>query len=805
MNTLRDETKLSLREWLSRLERNRRFQENVAAFRHWPAAPGHYAAFPAWIHPGLRTVLDKRGISRLYSHQAEAVEWIRKGRDVVLVTPTASGKTLCYNLPVLQQILENPETRALYLFPTKALAQDQMHEVSTFIQELKADIKTFTYDGDTPDDARQAIRKQGHVVVTNPDMLHAGILPHHTKWQKLFMNLRYVVIDELHVYRGIFGSHLANVIRRLVRICRFYGQDPVFICCSATVANPREHAENILERPVELIDSSGAPTAAKTFILYNPPIVNRELGIRQSALTPARHLASDLIRRGIQTIVFTTSRLNVEILTRYLKDQVRQAHPLPGGDDVVTGYRGGYLPNLRRRIEAGLRSRAILGVVSTNALELGIDIGDLEACFMVGYPGSIASTWQQAGRAGRRQGESLALLIARSAPMDQFLAENPDYFFARSPEFCRINPDNLLILLHHVKSAAFELPFEQGERFGKEDLMELLAYLEEKGVLHREGRRWHWAAESYPADEVSLRSINPENVVVIDSTEPGKPVVIAEVDWDSAFTSVHDEAIYMMESQQYHVDKLDLERKKAYVRKVDVDYYTDAMTYTHVRPIDVFQQKPAHSAIVEHGEVQVVRKVVGYKKIKFYTAENLGYGEVNLPEKDMHTTSYWFTLPRSLLRELPFSQAEILDGLSGLAYSLHHLAAMILMADIRDIDRCIGDKSGEFFLQSSREGRTIAAVAAQGKAIPESQISLRLDDFDPTLFLFDAYPGGIGFSQLLFEEHERLLDAARQLIGGCPCAHGCPSCVGPTLEVGPAGKEAASAILNLITDEIPLH
>jgi len=805
MNTLRDETKLSLREWLSRLERNRRFQENVAAFRHWPAAPGHYAPFPAWIHPGLRTVLDKRGISRLYSHQAEAVEWIRKGRDVVLVTPTASGKTLCYNLPVLQQILENPETRALYLFPTKALAQDQMHEVSTFIQELKADIKTFTYDGDTPDDARQAIRKQGHVVVTNPDMLHAGILPHHTKWQKLFMNLRYVVIDELHVYRGIFGSHLANVIRRLVRICRFYGQDPVFICCSATVANPREHAENILERPVELIDSSGAPTAAKTFILYNPPIVNRELGIRQSALTPARHLASDLIRRGIQTIVFTTSRLNVEILTRYLKDQVRQAHPLPGGDDVVTGYRGGYLPNLRRRIEAGLRSRAILGVVSTNALELGIDIGDLEACFMVGYPGSIASTWQQAGRAGRRQGESLALLIARSAPMDQFLAENPDYFFARSPEFCRINPDNLLILLHHVKSAAFELPFEQGERFGKEDLMELLAYLEEKGVLHREGRRWHWAAESYPADEVSLRSINPENVVVIDSTEPGKPVVIAEVDWDSAFTSVHDEAIYMMESQQYHVDKLDLERKKAYVRKVDVDYYTDAMTYTHVRPIDVFQQKPAHSAIVEHGEVQVVRKVVGYKKIKFYTAENLGYGEVNLPEKDMHTTSYWFTLPRSLLRELPFSQAEILDGLSGLAYSLHHLAAMILMADIRDIDRCIGDKSGEFFLQSSREGRTIAAVAAQGKAIPESQISLRLDDFDPTLFLFDAYPGGIGFSQLLFEEHERLLDAARQLIGGCPCAHGCPSCVGPTLEVGPAGKEAASAILNLITDEIPLH
>ncbi len=800
------ETRLSLREWLSRLERNRRFQENVAAFRQWPATPGRYAAFPDWMHPDLRDVLEKRGISRLYSHQAEAVNLIRGGRDVVLVTPTASGKTLCYNLPVLQQILENPETRALYLFPTKALAQDQMHEVSGLIGELKADIKTFTYDGDTPDDARQAIRKQGHVVVTNPDMLHAGILPHHTKWQKLFMNLRYVVIDELHVYRGIFGSHLANVIRRLVRICRFYGREPLFVCCSATVANPLEHAEAILERPIRLIDSSGAPTAAKTFILYNPPIVNRELGIRQSALTPARHLASDLIRQGIQTIVFTTSRLNVEILTRYLKDSVKKGRNLPpGGDDVVTGYRGGYLPNLRRRIEAGLRSRAILGVVSTNALELGIDIGDLEACFMVGYPGSIASTWQQAGRAGRRQGESLAVLIARSAPMDQFLAENPEYFFARSPEFCRINPDNLLILLHHIKSAAFELPFEQGERFGGEDLMELLSYLEEKGVLHREGRRWHWAAESYPADEVSLRSINPENVVVIDATDRGKPVVIAEVDWDSAFTAVHDEAIYMVESQQYHVDKLDLERKKAYVRKVDVDYYTDAMTYTHVRPIDVFQQKPGPSVTVEHGEVQVVRKVVGYKKIKFYTAENLGYGDVNLPEKDMHTTSYWFTVPRRPLRDLPFSRAEILDGLAGLAYSLHHLAAMILMADIRDIDACIGDKSGEFFLRSGREGRAVAAAAGQKTAMPPSSASLRLDDFDPTLFLFDAYPGGIGFSELLFEEHERLLNAARQLISGCPCTHGCPSCVGPTLEVGPAGKEAALAILKLISDEIPLH
>ncbi len=671
--------------------------ENVRALRRLPAREAQYESFPGWVDPSIRKVLESRGIGALYSHQAEAAERIRQGRDVVLVTPTASGKTLCYNLPVLQRILDEPETRALYLFPTKALAQDQMHEIMGLIGDLKADIKTFTYDGDTPDDARQAIRKQGHVVITNPDMLHAGILPHHTKWQKLFANLQYVVIDELHVYRGVFGSHLTNVLRRLRRICRFYGREPVFICCSATVANPAEHAARLLEREVILIDQSGAPTAAKTFMLVNPPVVNRELGIRQSAMTPSRKTASLLIQNGIQTIIFTTSRLQVEILTKYLRDEFDSQKP--GQPQTIAGYRGGYLPNLRRQIEKGLRDGEIVGVVSTNALELGIDIGELEACIMTGYPGSIASTWQQAGRAGRRAGQSLAILVAKSSPIDQFIVENPDYFFASSPEYCRVNPDNLLILLHHIKCAAFELPFEAGETFGGENLEELLDYLEEKGVLHKVRERWHWSAESYPADEISLRSINPENVVVVDTTQAGDHRIIAEVDWDSAFTAVHDEAIYMVESQQYHVDKLDLDRKKAYVRKVDVDYYTDAMTYNHVRVIDGFASREIGDLIIEHGEVQVVRKVIGYKKIKFYTAENVGYGDVVLPEKDMHTTSYWFTIPRGLLDRLPFTRAEIIDGLSGLAYSLHHLAAMHLMADIRDLDRCIGDKSGQWFVK----------------------------------------------------------------------------------------------------------
>jgi len=780
---------LSLSEWLSRAENDRRFRENATSIIHIPESAGSFVPYPQWVDPAIRKVLVERGITRLYSHQAQAIDLAHEGKDVVLVTPTASGKTLCYNIPVLQKIIEEPETRAIYLFPTKALANDQMTEVHSLIGELKADIKTFTYDGDTPDDARQAIRKQGHVVVTNPDMLHAGILPHHTKWQKLFSNLKYVVVDELHVYRGVFGSHVTNVFRRLKRICRFYGQEPVFICCSATVANPKEHAEDLIEKDFVLIGESGAPRSAKTFILYNPPIVNRELGIRQSALTPARTMMSDLIGNRIQTIAFTTSRLSVEVLTKYLKDS--HGPKIPGKDHYVTGYRGGYLPNLRRQIEKGLRERSVMGVVSTNALELGIDIGDLEACLMVGYPGSIASAWQQAGRAGRRAGKSLAILIARSNPMDQFIVENPDYFFTRSPEACRVNPDNLLILLHHIKSAAFELPFEEGEKFGKEDLMELLSYLEEKGVLHRVEKRWHWAAESYPADEVSLRTINPENVVVVDTTDAGNHKVIAEVDWDSAFTAVHDDAIYMVESQQYHVDKLDLERKKAYVRKVDVDYYTDAMTYTGVRVIDDFDKRMTGRIIVEHGEVHVARKVVGYKKIKFYTSENVGYGDIHLPEKEMHTTSYWFTIPWDLLNSLQLPRSDIIDGLAGLAYCLHHISAMLVMADIRDVDWCIGDKSGEWYVRHGSNHRVITTT-------PGQPVSVMEDAYDPTVFIFDAYPGGVGFSENLFERHDELISAVRSVIFSCQCEHGCPMCVGPLLEVGPSAKEAALRILDLM-------
>lgn len=769
--------KLTLDEWLDRLEGNRRFWENVRGVKRIPPREAKCADFPPWLDEKIKGALKERGIEKLYIHQVKTLEAVREGRHVCVVTPTASGKTLCYNVPVLAAIREVPSARALYIFPTKALAQDQLHELEEFIAALKEGIKVFTYDGDTPDEARQAIRRQGNIVITNPDMLHTGILPHHTKWQKFFTQLKYVVIDELHVYRGVFGSHVANVIRRLLRICCFYGSDPVFICSSATVANPREHAERLLERPVEVIEESGAPQAEKLFILYNPPVVNRELGIRQSPLIPARRIAYDLIENDIQTIVFTTSRLSVEILTKYLKDKIKGEEP--SGNGKVAGYRGGYLPGLRRDIEAGLRSGRIKGVVATTALELGIDVGELCACIICGYPGSIASTWQQAGRAGRRSGKSVAILIARSMPMDQFLMEHPDYFFSRSPEHCRINPDNLLILVAHIKSAAFELPFEEGETFGTVDPEEFLSFLEEEGVLHRVKGRWHWSAENYPANEVSLRSVSPENVVVIDLSKTGEPRVIAEVDWDSAFTTVYEGAIYMVESETFAIERLDLEGKKAYVKRVETDYYTDAMTYSGVRVLESFASAPCGGVLWEHGELAVISEVVGYKKIRFYTGENVGYGEVHLPPRDMHTTGAWVTIPRKLLQRLPFHMEEIVDGLLGLAYALHHLAALYLMAEVRDLDHSLGDGLG--------------TGLARGRL--ENFLSV---PYDPVIFLFDAYPGGVGFSELIYEKREELLSAVLGLLQGCPCLNGCPSCVGPPLEVGNRAKEVAFSILNLL-------
>lgn len=751
---------------------------------------GHYKPFPESLNTLLIDILKDAGIEKLYSHQAEAFEAVQDGKDIVVVTPTASGKTLCYNLPVLNSILKDRFTKALYIFPTKALSQDQMFELEQIIQKIRKPIKTFTYDGDTPSEARQAIRTQADIVITNPDMLHTAILPHHTKWMSFFQNLKFVVIDEIHSYRGVFGSHMTNVLRRMKRICHFYGSKPQFICCSATIANPKELAEKLIEKDFFLIDRNGAPSSEKVFVFYNPPIINKELGIRANHIKEARRLALPFIEEGNQTIIFTTSRLNVEVLTKYLKDRFEKNLK---DRDIISGYRGGYLPKLRREIERGLRERKVRAVVSTNALELGIDIGDLEVCIIAGYPGTIASTYQQAGRVGRRSKRSIAILVARSLPLDQFIIENPDYFFGSSPEHGLINPDNLLILISHIQCAAFELPFKEGEKFGREDLDEILKYLEEKGNLHHVGGYWHFTQDIYPAEKVSLRSVSEENFVVIDTTR-GRQEVIAEVDFTGAHTTLYEGAIYLCESEPYLVERLDYQGRKAYVKKSEGDYYTDAIDYTDVSILYEFEHKDEKEFIREHGEVKVETRVIGYKKIKFYTLENLGYGKIELPNLEFHTTSYWITFKKDLLDRLPYQRHEILDGILGLGYAIHSIAALHLMCDPHDINRCIGDRRAKWFLRLTRDSRGFYSSFNSVEEISESKISV----FEPTLFIYDNYPGGMGFSHQLYDDTYMLLEKSMRLISKCGCLYGCPSCVGPTKEVSEKSKEVSLKILREI-------
>jgi len=782
----------------------------VTAMKRLPAAEARFAPFPASLDARLVEGLAARGIGQLYSHQAEAIGHVLAGRNVVSVTPTASGKTLCYNAPVLDAILKDPSSRALYLFPTKALAQDQLAELHALSGQVTGgtdlDIAVYTYDGDTPQDARRAIRGRAHVVLTNPDMLHSGILPHHPRWAKLFENLRFVVIDELHAYRGVFGSHLGNICRRLERVCRHYGSDPVFICSSATIANPQELAERLTGRPFATIAESGAPRGEKFFLFVNPPVVNAELGIRRSYLAQARHVALEFLRRQLQIIVFAQSRLATELLTTYLKDSVAR---LPGDPELVRGYRGGYLPLRRREIEKGLREGQVQAVVSTNALELGIDIGALDVAVMAGYPGTIAATWQRAGRAGRRTTRSAAVLVASSAPIDQFVVRNPAYFFDASPEHALVNPDNLHILLDHIKCAAFELPFTTDERFGDLNVQEILAILAEEGFVHFADGEWHWTHESYPADAVSLRSVSSDNFVVIDTTRDER--VIGETDFTSGPSTLHEKAIYIVEGQLFQVERLDFEGRKAYVREADCDYYTDAITYTKVTILDTFEKKGtgafsedrdapgAEKAPVpffaSHGEVHVVSRVVGFKKIKFYTNENVGSGELDLPEQQMHTTAYWLTIPGEVMAALPFASDDKRDGVVGLAFAMRNVAQLLLMCDGHDIGLSVDGGSVD------RSSGTMGSEPVFGDRTDENGVGPH-SPTEPNVFIYDNYPGGIGFSAPLYAMHDELLARTRDLIAGCPCESGCPSCVGPEGNTGPMAKTAALRILEMLKSEV---
>ena len=757
-----------------------------------PEKAGRYAPFPATLDARLVQALRGRGIEQLYTHQAESWESIQAGQHTVVITPTASGKTVCYNLPVLQAALQR-KAKALYMFPTKALAQDQVAELMELNETGSLGVRAFTFDGDTPGDARKAVRTKGDIVVTNPDMLHQGILPHHTKWAQFFEALEYVVIDEMHTYRGVFGSHTANVIRRLRRICRFYGSDPLFILCSATIANPAELASQLIDGQVHAITESGAPQGAKHLLLWNPPVVNPDLGIRASARSQTTRIARSAVQRGLKSILFAQSRLMVEILTKYLKDTFDKD---PRRPSRIAAYRGGYLPTERRAMEKKLRAGNIDCVVATSALELGVDIGALDVCVLNGYPGTIAGTWQRLGRAGRRQRTALGVLVASSLPLDQYIIRNPEFFLGASPEEARIDPDQLLILLDHIRCAAFELPFKQGETFGDEDLVEMLAYLEESGVLHREDDQWHWMADSYPANSVSLRSVAEGNFVVIDTTD-GQQSVIVEVDFSSAPMTIYEGAIYMIQSAPYQVERLDWEGRKAFVTRTRADYYTDAIDYTRLKILDQFDQGKTTRSIVAQGEVHLVRRVAGYKKIRYYTHENIGFGTINLPDQEMHTTAVWWQIdPQSLDDHFPTRQ-QALDGFLGASYAMHHVAAMQMLSEPQDIGRAVGDGNAKWFATVGSNGRGTLRNN-EGEALDP----LSLHQFTPTLFLYDNYPGGIGISEPLFARKTTVVEHAHRLVTDCECEHGCPSCIGPILasdEVrGYSPKAVALTILTLL-------
>jgi DEAD/DEAH box helicase domain-containing protein len=710
-----------------------------------------------------------------------------------VATPTASGKSLCFHLPVLQALADDPNARALYVYPTKALARDQEAGLLELMASAGVETSAIVFDGDTPVDSRRAARERARVILTNPDMLHAGMLPHHPSWARTFSNLRYVVVDELHTYRGVFGSHVANVLRRLQRVARFHGSSPALLGATATIGNPRAHAARLFgtaEDDVELVTESGAPRGSRRFFLYNPPVVNAELGVRASCIKQAVRLASDLVRAEVPTIIFGQSRNSVEVMLRYLREAVATK---PGRTDAgtdrgagidptrVVAYRGGYLPGERRAIERRLRDGEVLGVVATNALELGIDIGELDAVVCAGYPGSVAATWQRFGRAGRRGAKSVCVLVASSAPLDQYLAREPRFLVGAPVEEARIDPDNVEVLVQHLKCAAFELPFRRGDSFGSlstDETLESLAFLARHRVVHESSGTFHWVADRYPANDVSLRSVGWDNVVIIDVENARS---IAELDWRSSHTMLHEQAIYQHDSQCWQVERLDHENHKAFVRRVDPDYWTDAMTYVQVSLLE----ERAEGPIVDRewtagwGEVAVVEKVVGYKKIRFHTHENAGYGDVRLPEMQMHTTAFWLTIPERCSAFAGVDRSMVIDALRGVGAALETVATLALMCDPRDLGTTLGEH---------REGATSAT-----SPVDEEPRSGGVP-FPPTttLYVYEHVPGGTGLAERIWEQRDVLIARTCRMIESCPCAGGCPACVGPG---DPSRKANASKLL----------
>ncbi|MBN2551626.1 MAG: DEAD/DEAH box helicase [Spirochaetales bacterium] len=748
-----------------------RFMSSVAHWEVIPARRGRYEDFPAEIDGRILEAVRSKGIERLFSHQAQAYREVRRGANIVVVTPTASGKTLAYNLAVLQTLIEQPQAKAMYMFPTKALSQDQQSELNEILLGGEIPVRIFTYDGDTPRSIRISVREEGRVVITNPDMLHTGVLPNHTKWIKFFQSLRFIVIDEIHTYRGVFGSHMTNLIRRLKRICSFYGAVPRFICCSATIGNPKGLAERILEEPVTLIDDNGAPSGERHFVFYNPPLVDPVQGIRRGVVKESQSLATRLLKAGVKTIVFARSRLRSELIAGYIRDSLKNLYT----DDsriTVASYRGGYLPNERRAIERGLRGGEIRGVVSTNALELGIDIGGLDASILAGYPGTIASTWQQAGRAGRRSSVSLSILVASASPIDQYILRHPEYFFGKSPESGWVDPDNIYILSDQLKCAVFELPFEESEQLAR-DYREVLDYLEEHGVIRYTEGKWFWSDRSYPAEKVSLRSSAPGNIVIVDTTQ-GRQAVIGEMDKPSAKLLLYDEAIYIHQGDQYIVKKLDLENQRCYVESTDVNYYTDSIVKTDIKVLEQDSRQAQAGMDTVIGDILVRTQATKFKKLKFGTHENVGYGEIDLPPEEMHTRSVVLLFApgteagRAFARRAEQEQPIIMQRLGTL---IRNIAPVFLLCDPRDLG--VSERLRDTVFQC------------------------------PAVYVYDSYPGGTGLSEGFLENAPEIVQGALELVSECTCAQGCPSCIGP---VGAEGEGAPilvnpkAAIVDYLSD-----
>jgi len=733
---------------LEGLRRDPAFLSCVSRWETIERRSGSYAPFPDDIDPELARVFADRGIEKLYTHQLQAYRAVRNGKNLLVVTPTASGKTLCYNLPVLQGLLEDPEAKGLYIFPTKALAQDQQAELNGIILSGPLPLKVATYDGDTPQSSRVAARDTGRIIITNPAILHSGILPNHPKWIRFLGRLSYIVIDEIHIYRGVFGSHMTNLIRRLKRITEFYGSRPLFILCSATIGNPEELARRILEEDVETVDENGAPSGEKHVILYNPPLVDRVQGIRRGVVLESRRLAVRFLEKGVKTIVFARSRVNTELIAGYI-NRTLASFFTDNHRIRVESYRGGYLPNERRKIEQGLRDGSIQGVVSTNALELGIDIGGLDVSILAGFPGSIASTWQQAGRAGRRNTTSLVILVASAAPVDQYLITHPDYLFGASPESAYIDPDNLFILMAHLKCALFELPFKAGSRFGG-PVDELLSYLEEEGGCRYAEGTYYWADRSYPAEQVSLRSASNENVVIIDVSCGGGGEVIGEMDRPSAKEMLFEGAVYIHRGEQYMVTRLDIANKRCEVRPCDGNFYTDGIVKRDIKILhrDLEEERMGMNVIL--GDILVRSQVTKFKKIRFASHENIGYGDIFLPEEEMHT--------RAL--------ACVFDGETAAGRAFQALPEMTREQVMAGIGTLVQNVS-PFFLLCDKGDIGVA------ERLRDPELDL------PALFIYDSCPGGTGLSEGFLDRMPEIFAAAFELVSDCPCERGCPSCIGP--------------------------